>query len=97
VGAAISVLGSYAVLAVVSFLVSQRLYRIKIEVMRLLKLLLIVSAILAFYPFINIDSRVLSLAFRLTSIPVILFAMYISRFFNEIERAKIRKLALSRF
>jgi len=46
-GAAISVLGSYAVLAVVSFLVSQRLYRIKIEVMRLLKLFLIVSAILA--------------------------------------------------
>lgn len=96
-GAAMSVLGSYIVLAVLSFWVSQKLYRIKIEVMRLLRLFLIVGTILAFYLLIGIDSRVLSIAFRLTSIPIILLAMYIGRFFNEVERSKIRKLALSRF
>jgi len=96
IGAALSLLGSSAVLAVVSFFVSQRLYRIKIEVIRLLKLFLIVGTILALYLFINIDSRALSLAFRFTSIPVMLFAMYIAGFFNKIEREKIRKLALSK-
>jgi len=96
-GAALSVLGSYFVLAIISFIVSQRLYSIKIEVVRLLKLFLIVGTMLALYLFINIDSRILSIAFRLTSIPVILFVMYIGGFFNEIEREKIRKLALSKF
>jgi O-antigen/teichoic acid export membrane protein len=96
-GAALSVLGSYTVLAVLSFWVSQKLYRIKIEVMRLLRLFLIVGTILAFYLLISIDSKVLSIVFRLTSVPVILFAIYVGGFFNDIERNKIRKLALSRF
>lgn len=96
-GAALSVLGSYLAIAVVSFFVSQRLYRIKIEAIRLLKLFSIVGAILALYLCVNIDSRVLSIAFRLTSIPLFLFVMYIAGFFNEIERGKIRKLALLKF
>jgi len=96
-GAALSVFGSYSILAIISFLISQKLYPIKIEAIRLLKLFLAVSVILALYLFINIDSKVLSIAFRLTCIPAILFGMYIGRFFNNIERNKIRQLALSKF
>ena len=96
-GAALSVLGSYTVLAVLYFWVSQKLYKIKIEIIRLLKLLLILGMILVFYLSVNIDSRALSIGFRLTSIPVILLGMYFGGFFNYIERNKIRKLALSRF
>jgi O-antigen/teichoic acid export membrane protein len=97
IGAALSTFGSYGVLAVVSFIVSQKLYRVNIEVTRLLKLFFIVGTILALYLFINIDSRVFSIGFRLTCIPVIVFAMYIVRFFNEEERGKIQKLAYGVF
>jgi O-antigen/teichoic acid export membrane protein len=96
-GAALSVFGSYAVLAGLSFWVSQRLYQIKIEIIRLLKLLLILGVIIAFYLSVNVDSRALSIAFRITSLPVILLGMYFGGFLNHIERSKIRKLALSRF
>jgi O-antigen/teichoic acid export membrane protein len=96
-GAALSVLGSYIVLAVLSFWVSQRLYKIRIEIKRLLKLLLILGMISVFYLSVNIGSRALSIGFRLTSIPVILLGIYFGGFFNQIERNKIRKLALARF
>jgi O-antigen/teichoic acid export membrane protein len=96
-GAALSVLGSYIVLAVLSFLVSQKLYKIRIEIKRLLKLLLILGVILVFYLSVNIDSRALSIGFRLTSIPVILLGIYFGGFLNHIERNRIRKVALARF
>jgi O-antigen/teichoic acid export membrane protein len=96
-GAALSVLGSYAVLAVLSFWVSQKLYNIKIEIIRLLKLVLILVMILTFYLSVHIDSLALSIGFRLTSIPVVLLGIYFGGFLNHTERSKIRKLAVSRF
>ena len=95
-GAALSVLCSSIVLAVVSLLISQKLYNVNIEYRRLIKLFLVVGAAVTIYFFTNIDSRILSIAFRFTSIPAMLLGLYLSGFFHKSEMGKIRRLVFLR-
>ena len=95
-GAALSVLCSYIALAVVSLLISQKLYKVNIEYRRLIKLFLVVGAAVTIYFFTNIDSRILSIAFRFTSIPAMLLGLYLSGFFHKGEIGKIRQLVFLR-
>lgn len=92
-GSALSVLFSYIILSVISLSVSQRLYRVHIEYRRLIKLFLVVGTVGVIYVFlINIDTRILSIAFRFTSIPAMLLGIYLTGFFRKSEIGKIRQL-----
>jgi O-antigen/teichoic acid export membrane protein len=91
-GAALATLGSYFILAVITYAVSQRLYKIQFELINLLKITLLTVSILLLYWQVEIDSNVLSLLVRSTSIPFLILLVWTLGILNPIEKQKIKQL-----
>jgi O-antigen/teichoic acid export membrane protein len=98
-GAALSTFVSFLFMAGGTFYISYRAYPIKIEYLRISKLVGIALLVFAVSRYVEFDSIIFSLMFKTFLIVVFLFTLFIINFLNEAEKNKIysfRKLLFGR-
>ena len=94
-GAAVSTFGSFLFMSGMTFYFSYRVYPIKVEYVRIIKLVCMALLVLAISRYIEVDSIFYSLFLKSLLIPVFIFLLFLINFFDNAEKQKL--LGFKRF
>ncbi|MBN1637400.1 MAG: oligosaccharide flippase family protein [Ignavibacteriales bacterium] len=100
IGAALATVFSFLIMSLCTFVFSQRLYRIKYEFGRIVKILCVASLLLIFSLFLNVNSFFINICIKMTIIILFFVILFSIRFFTDEELRKIRfffKIVVNKF
>ena len=96
IGASIATLCSYFILSATTFVLSQKLVKMRIESVNLCKIMLISLVTFIVYSKITLDFVILTMLLKTTSIPLLLVFVWLSGIFTEEEKLKMKDMVFQK-